>query len=269
MLDARSPRRRRHRASRRGDQAASVIFHLAAHGAYSWQTDFDDMIAINVARHGGAARRRARRRSAGVRQRRLLLGVRLKDHAPRENERLRAQQPLRGHEGRGQRTCAGSPRREGLPAVTLRLYSIYGPWEDPGRLMPTLVREATRRRLPAAGRPANGTRLRLGRGLLRRVLRAAQRAPGGPGAVLNLGTGAQTRLDELVEIARRVLGVDAQPEWGTMDQREWDTDVWVSDPRAARSISDGRRPPPRRGPHPDRDWLQAKPQLWGRYGVET
>jgi UDP-glucose 4-epimerase len=64
--------------------------------------------------------------------------------------------------------------------------------------------------------------------------------------------------------------VTALPDWGTMDQREWDTSVWVSDSRAAfeqlgwktsTSLSDGLVQTAR--------WLQEQPQLWDRYGLAT
>ena len=49
------------------------------------------------------------------------------------------------------------------------------------------------------------------------------------GEVYNLGTGTQTSLGEVVEIARGVMGVEAEPRYGTMPERSWDTSVWVAD----------------------------------------
>ena len=47
----------------------------------------------------------------------------------------------------------------------------------------------------------------------------------------NVGSGVQTTLAEAVEVARRVLGIAAAHEWGSMPARTWDTAVWVADPR--------------------------------------
>ena len=38
--------------------------------------------------------------------------------------------------------------RKGLPITTVRVFSAYGPWEEPGRLMPTLVARGLEGRLP-------------------------------------------------------------------------------------------------------------------------
>jgi len=244
------------------------LFHLAAHGAYSWQTDLETMIGVNVA---ATAALLAAARTAEV-QAFVNAGTSseygLKTRAPREDEWLEPNSHYAVTKAAGTHLTALAAA-EGLPAVTLRLYSIYGPWEDPGRLIPALVREATRGRLPSLAGPETARDFVYVDDCCEALLRAAQRgAPGGPGATLNIGSGAQTRLEELVEVARRALGVTAHPRWGTMGQRDWDTNVWVSDPRAAlellgwkatTSLSDGLS-------H-TATWLEARPQLWERYGV--
>ncbi len=45
-------------------------------------------------------------------------------------------------------------------------------------------------------------------------LMAASRPVEEAGAVYNVGTGIQTRLGEIVEVARRVMEIEAEPEWG-------------------------------------------------------
>jgi dolichol-phosphate mannosyltransferase len=78
----------------------------------------------------------------------------------------------------------------------------------------------------------------------------------------------QTRLDELVEIARHALNIQARPQWGTMDQRNWDASVWVSDPRAAcEHLGWKASTSLREGLTRTSAWLRAHPALWDRYGV--
>src|SRR5438445_622100 len=63
---------------------------------------------------------------------------------------------------------------------------------------------------------------------------AVTRAAAGAGAVYNVGTGVQTSLREVVDIAKRVLAIRAEPQWGSMPNRRWDTTVWVADNRKLR-----------------------------------
>jgi UDP-glucose 4-epimerase len=244
------------------------IFHLAAHGAYSWETDIATMIGVNIS---ATAALLEAARAAEV-QAFVNAGSSseygLKMHPPREDEWLRPNSPYAVTKAAGTH-LTGLAAAQGLPAVTLRLYSIYGPWEDPGRLVPALVREATRGGLPPLVGPQTARDFVYVDDCCDALLRAAQRgAPCGPGATLNLGSGKQTRLDELVELARRSLGVTALPDWGTMDKRDWDTNVWVSDPRAA-SEHLGWKASTGLGDGLTRTaaWLRARPQLWERYGV--
>jgi nucleoside-diphosphate-sugar epimerase len=246
------------------------IFHLAAHGAYSWQRDIEAMIAVNVA--ATAALLQAAR-GAGV-QAFINAGSSseygLKAHAPREDEWLEPNSHYAVTKAAGSHLTALAAA-EGLPAVTLRLYSIYGPWEEPGRLVPALVREATRGSLPPLVGPETARDFVYVEDCCEALLQAAERgAPGGPGAILNIGSGTQTRLDELVDVARRALDVSMPPEWGTMGQRNWDTNVWVSDPRAALELLDWKATSSLSdGLLRTAAWLRERPQLWERYGVTS
>jgi dolichol-phosphate mannosyltransferase len=116
--------------------------------------------------------------------------------------------------------------------VTLRLYSVYGPYEEPGRLVPTLVARGLSGQLPPLVDPRTARDFVYVDDVSDAFVRAAE-AEVEPGAVFNIGSGSQTTLAELVDAARRVLAVDAEPDWGTYAARAWDTDSWVSDPRRA------------------------------------
>ena len=246
------------------------VFHLAAHGAYSWQTDLDAMIAVNVA---ATAALLEAARASGV-QAFVNAGSSSeygsKTHPPREDERLEPNSCYAVTKAAGSHLTALAAA-QGLPAVTLRLYSIYGPWEEPGRLVPALVREATRGRLPPLVGPRTARDFVYVEDCCEALLRAALRgAPGGPGATLNIGSGTQTRLEELVEVARGALGVTAEPQWGTMGQRGWDTEVWVSDPRVARELLDWNASTGLGdGFTRTAAWLRERPRLWERYGVTS
>lgn len=97
-------------------------------------------------------------------------------------------------------------RETGLKAVTARAFTVFGPGEHPGRLLPTLRRaalEGTPVRLSA------GAQLRdfcyvedVAEGLLRLGVSTAP-----PGEVVNLATGRLIPVREFAETAARVLGL--------------------------------------------------------------
>lgn len=96
----------------------------------------------------------------------------------------------------------------GLRALTARLFTVYGPGEHPGRLLPSLIETArTGRPLPLTA----GTQKRdflfvaeAAEGLLRLGLSHAS-----PGEIINLATGRLTRVRDFVETAAQILGIPA------------------------------------------------------------
>lgn len=45
----------------------------------------------------------------------------------------------------------------------------------------------------------------------------------------------ESTLREVVAVARRAMGIGAEPVWSTMPNRQWDANVWVSDNRKIRA----------------------------------
>lgn len=244
------------------------VFHLAAHGAYSWQTDVPRMIGVNVSATAALLNAARDMEVSAFVNTGSSSEYGLKAHAPREDEWLEPNSYYAVTKAAGSHLTALAAAG-GLPAVTLRLYSLYGPWEDPGRLMPALLREAARGQLPSLVGPDTARDFVYVDDCCDALLRAAGRgAPAGPGAALNLGSGKQTRLEDLVELVRGVMGVEARAEWSTMDRRGWDTDVWVSDPDLALELLGWRaKTTLRDGLLRTATWLQDMPQLWERYGL--
>ena len=124
------------------------VFHLAAHGAYSWQRDPETIMQTNLVatvrllaacqRHGFAAFVHAGSSSE----------YGFQDHAPREDELPEPNSDYAVMKASATLHCRFVAQRDDLHVVTLRLYSVYGPWEEPGRLMPTLVARGLEGRLP-------------------------------------------------------------------------------------------------------------------------
>lgn len=225
-----------------------AVFHLAAHGAYSWQTDRDGIFASNL---GGTLNL-----LDACRDCELLVNTGSSseyghvDHAPREDEAPRPNSDYAVAKTAATLYTSHVARLSGSRFVTLRLYSAYGPWEDERRLVPTLVEHALRGTLPSlAGRHVARDFVFVD-DVVDAYLAVGTAEAVEPGAIFNVGSGVQTSLGELVEVARALFGVAEEPTWGSMPNRAWDTTVWRSDPalaaqtlgwRATTTLEDGLR----------------------------
>jgi nucleoside-diphosphate-sugar epimerase len=204
------------------------VFHLAAHGAYSTQTDLHEMIRTNLiatVNLVGACRQVGFEAfvHAGSSSE-----YGLKDHAPDEREWIDPNSDYAVTKASATLFCRHTAQRDRLHLVTLRLYSIFGPYEEPTRLIPSLIVHGLESRLPPLVRPDIARDYVYVDDAADAFILAASHVEHEPGSVYNVGTGVQTTLCEVVEAARRALSIEAQPIWGTMADRQWDTDVWVA-----------------------------------------
>jgi UDP-glucose 4-epimerase len=106
----------------------------------------------------------------------------------------------------GTLALAESCQKHHLKGLTARLFTVYGPGEHPGRLLPSLVETAKTGHFLAL---TAGTQKRdftyvedVAEGLLRLGLGSAQ-----PGEIVNLATGQLTSVRSFIQIAAQVLQI--------------------------------------------------------------
>jgi UDP-glucose 4-epimerase len=229
-LDLRDPD-----AVARAMQAAQpeLVFHLAAHGAYSWQRSLPRMIETNVAGIAHVAEAALDAGAHAIVNAGSSSEYGLKDHAPPEHELPEPNSPYAVTKASATLLGGWLARERGAAITTLRLYSAYGPWEEPRRLMPALVAAGLDRRLPPLADPAIARDFVYVEDVADAFLLAAERAQPGAGAVYNVGSGRQTTLRELADVACRTFAIEEEPAWAAFPARDWDTDVWVADARRA------------------------------------
>ena len=245
--------------------APDTVFHLAAHGAYSWQNDLAAMAAVNV-RATAEILDAAREVGAAVVHAGSSAEYGMKDHAPDERAWLEPTSEYAVTKAAATHLCRLAAARHGQRAVTLRLYSVYGPWEEPNRLMPTLVDRALDGRLPDLADPSTARDFVYVDDACAAFQSAAQADLVNPGAVFNIGSGTQTTLSDLAALVSELFDLDAEPQWGTMGSRPCDTAVWIADPRAAADALDWSAATPLAdGLRALAGWMTANPQHRARY----
>ena len=241
------------------------VFHLAAYGAYPAQTDARRAARTNVEGtivllEAGAAHGFESFVHAGTSSE-----YGHKDHPPREDETGQPNSAYAVTKSAATTYCTYVGRRDRSRVVTLRVYSAYGPFEEPSRLIPALLVSARDGRLPPLANPDTARDYVAADDVSDAFVAAAERGGVG-GSVYNVATGTQTSLRQLVEIARQVFGLSAEPVWGSFPDRTWDTQVWIGDATKAR-LELGWEP---RRTLPDAlrataDWLRSDPALLERY----
>jgi dolichol-phosphate mannosyltransferase len=242
------------------------VFHAAAHGAYPHQTDLRRMVATNLLATVNLLEATLEAGFEAFVHTGTSSEYGLKNHPPAEDDLPEPNSYYAVTKASATLYCGYVARARAAPIRVLRLYSVYGPWEEPTRLMPRLVTLGLCRRWPPMANPATARDYVFTEDVMDAYMAAATVADQEPGAVYNIGTGMQTSLSEVVDIAGRVLGIDHQPVWGSMPDRSWDATVWVADPTLAfkrlgwmarTNLSDGLRS--------FVDWMVEEPSVRDRY----
>ncbi|MBL6613945.1 MAG: NAD-dependent epimerase/dehydratase family protein [Reyranella sp.] len=120
-------------------------------------------------------------------------------------------------------------RFKGIPLVTLRLFSVYGPWEQGRRLIPRLMLSALK------GRPMNLSSPEVSRDFIfvddvvRAVEHCMRRPPGGEQTVFNLGTGVEHTIRQVAQTLEEIHGRPLDLSWGAVARQPWDSPRWLAD----------------------------------------
>ena len=179
-----------------------------------------------------------------------------------ESHPLAAQSPYAASKVAADQLALAFARSYQLPVVVLRPFNTYGPRQSDRAVLPTMLRQLLDGR----------TEIRLGRLDPRRDLtfvadtvdgfvRAAT-APGIDGEVIQLGTGRSESIGELLALACRLLGVDAQAVEDQERVRPDASEVLVlqSDPSRARErLGWEARTSLEEGLRATIDWLRTQP----------
>jgi nucleoside-diphosphate-sugar epimerase len=206
----------------------AVVYHLAAHGASPTQRDRATILAANLL--GTANLLDA---LAGHDYRAFV-------HTGSSSEYGQKDRPMRPGDRLEPRTDYGVAKAaatllcqaealKGRPVTTVRIFSAYGPWEDPTRLVPYVMGCCQRGDTPkvtAGDQPRDFIHV----DDVLALLRTAARLPEARGRILHAGTGREHTVREMVEtIVAVCAGARLRPQFGAEPPRPDEPAHWVAD----------------------------------------
>jgi polyisoprenyl-phosphate glycosyltransferase len=125
---------------------------------------------------------------------------------------------------------------EKLPVAHLRLYSAYGPWEEPDRLIPVIVAAARKGAFPPLVDPNISRDFVYVDDVCTAFIAAAASINDIRGEAFNVGTGTKTTIGDLSEIILQKYTIAQPPAFGNMPNRNWDVQDWYSNSDKAKDV---------------------------------
>jgi nucleoside-diphosphate-sugar epimerase len=205
-----------------------IIFHLATYGGYPLQQDLNQMVETNL------------KGTATLLNACLKTGFESfintgssseygpKQSAMKETDLLEPTTNYGVTKAAATLYCQSVAHQTKMPVVTLRLFSPFGSFEEGVRLIPTVIQSCLRGENP---RLASGTAVRdfiYIDDVIDAYCLAAEN-PKPAGMILNVGSGAQHSVSQVVTRIIELTGAPVAPEWGSVPGRNFDTVWWMAD----------------------------------------
>jgi nucleoside-diphosphate-sugar epimerase len=218
-----------------GEVKPELVYHLAAHGAYPFQSDPDAIIQTNILGTWNLLKALAKIDYQAFVSAGSSSEYGFKDFAMRETDLPEPNSYYAVAKCAQTLLCQHVARTEKRSINTLRIFSAYGPFEEPTRLVPTLIRRALKGEELLLVPPDTARDFVFVEDIVDAFLQTNQLGKL-QGEVINLGTGVQSTVRDVVESILRHTGARVECRWGAMQPRIWDSTVWVADCTRAKTL---------------------------------
>jgi nucleoside-diphosphate-sugar epimerase/glycosyltransferase involved in cell wall biosynthesis len=213
-----------------------TVFNCIAYGAYSFETDGELILRTNLMSTHALLERLSQRNLAAYIHAGSSSEYGENAAGPDEQAFLAVNSEYAVSKAACAHLIHYYGKQHGLPAANLRLYSVYGPLEDPSRLMPQIVQHGVRGELPPLVDPHIGRDFVYADDVVEAFVAAASELSDADyGDSFNVGTGRETTIGQLAEVARELYAIEA-PASFTMPARRWDVGDWYANSERARTV---------------------------------
>jgi len=131
--------------------------------------------------------------------------------------------------------CQHFAREKKMPIITLRLFSVYGPYEGSRRLIPTLINNCLKGKDLSLVLSKTARDFVFVDDVVEAYLKVAQ-LPKLAGNIFNIGTSKQFFLKDIVSLVIAMTNAKVKQNWGAMPSRSFDTNTWVADISKAKKM---------------------------------
>jgi nucleoside-diphosphate-sugar epimerase len=217
------------------DIKPTVIYHLATHGAYSYQNDANNIINTNILGTWNLIQ------ACNNIEYKLFVNTGSSSEYGRKNYAMRETDILEPESYYAVSKCAQTllcinvAKQESKPIVIFRPFSVYGPFEEPKRFIPTLMKSLFLKKEMDLVSPEISRDQIFIDDIIDSYLKIEELKKNA-GECFNIGAGAQSSIKDVVETAMKITKINIRLNWQAMEPRGWDTSNWVADISKARQL---------------------------------
>ena len=153
-----------------------------------------------------------------------------------------------------------------LPILTLRLFSVYGPYEQPGRLISDVVTTLIKNRTLKLSTPKPRRDFIFINDVIS-ALEKAYKTPNIDGQIFNIGSGQDHSVSDVVDLAFKLIKKKSKISWGNKEKkREFDKMTpWIANiEKAKRLLKWEPKYSFKEGLMRTYQWYQHNQQIWDK-----
>ncbi len=123
-----------------------------------------------------------------------------------------------------------------LPVIVVRPFSVYGAFEEPTRLVPTVIMKCLKNKDVELTDGKEKRDFIYIEDFLDCFLKLTENSSKTSGQIVNIGSGKQFSTREIVMIIHRLTKSHSRLLWGKYPNRRWDTKFWLADINLAKKL---------------------------------
>lgn len=204
------------------------IFHFAAYGAYPAQDDIQKAVDTNIKGTINLVE------SCVQNKFKMLINVGssseygFKKKPMKESNLLEPNSNYAVTKACGTLYCQYLAKQKKIPIITVRPFSVYGQFEEPTRLVPTLIYGCLNGKMPPLVSPKTARDFIYIEDFLD-VCEKLANLVDFSGEIFNIGSGRQQTIRDVVSNVVKLTNFKGEIKWGSMPNRQWDSRCWVAD----------------------------------------
>jgi nucleoside-diphosphate-sugar epimerase len=217
------------------DYRPDYVFHLAAYGAYGFQAEPDKIVATNV-----LGTLHVLNAALEVGCQKVVVTGSSSEYGVVKGKMKEASAPAPVNVYGAAKVsasvlCQTYASVYELPTVVLRLFSVYGAYEEPTRFIASLILAGLRGESPklTAGEQKRDF---IYIGDVMSAFLAAATQPEAIGHIINIGSGKERTLRDVGGEIMRIMGDPIAPQWGALPYREGEMWDWEADISKAKRL---------------------------------
>ena len=123
-----------------------------------------------------------------------------------------------------------------MPVANLRYYSIFGPFEEPDRLIPQLIEKGMKGTYPPLVQPDISRDFVYVDDAVLATLLSANKIQNIRGKSLNIASNKKTTIRDIASAIKEIFNLSTDPAWGDMPNRKWDLKEWYGNASLAKEL---------------------------------